>query len=200
MKKTIIFTLSLMIGVCMCLAEEYETPDNFKGIKFGSSKEVLHNKLKEDKLLRGHQDIDYFIRKEFIQIENFFKIGDLSVTVIFYFYEDKFYQFEFQTKLYAADKLSLVKKDANYLADIFKNKYGPWKSKFDPSIIDISSDAVSFTHKWLFPKQTVFIGLTEYEFEYYAIARVYDDDIRKDKIEGIKSKSKSSAKDAVDDF
>ncbi len=195
MRNTIFLILILLFVYGMCFAEEYEKPDNFKGVKFGSSRTELVNKLKEASInvTRSYGE------SRNVWIDNF-KLGDLTVTVKFYFYEDKFYQFEFWTPKHNADYFSLVKEEANYLAEILKNKYGPWKSKFDPSFIDISSDAIKYTHKWLFPKQTVFIGLTEYEFEYYAIARVYDDDIRKDKIEGIKSKSKSSAKDAADDF
>ena len=119
--------------------------------------------------------------------------------VNFYFFENQFYSFEFQSHGYERT-FSTQKYITDYLAEIFKNKYGNWKYQYDRKIYEVDSDATYFTHKWVFPKNTVYIGISGSEGFYTAKAVVYNDALNKLSNEAYEKKKENEVKNATDDF
>ena len=70
---------------------------------------------------------------------------------------------------------SVVKKDVEFLTDVFKNKYGnPTSCNNFPSILEIRSDTISTFCKWKIGKVTALTGVREEEYQFYALGRVFD--------------------------
>ena len=108
-----------------------------------------------------------------------YNIGGKEYLIEFFFdHKDRFYCFEVIWPWpETADYLdSIIKKDVEFLTDVFRNKYGnPASCKPFPSILEISSGTISTFCKWETKEVTAFTGVREEEHKFYAVGRVLDD-------------------------
>lgn len=149
----------------------------FLNIPFGASRDEVYEELRLIKPALGSAPNENERDSDHIIILSDFKLGELSVEVLFYFdHEMKFYSFEFHTPEWNASGFeSHVLEDAEHLKAIFKNKYGPPAKCTKPAlgILNIRDGYTRYYCEWKkVAGQSKFIGLTTRDFKYYAVGSV----------------------------
>jgi len=203
------FKLLSIFFLSVILSYSQEIPTGFQDIDFGTTYDIVLKELIDLFHLNHTSDLsreykgDYYVMlfdKEINIID--FKLGNKTVDLSLYFNNNlKFYKFAFDCNRYTANYFDTkVKKDAQFLSELFEKKYGPPKYKYSPDFFDVKEGYYSFYWKWWRQKHTVFTAISTYESEYYASAVVYDDILDKEqKIEEEKNKKESIEK-AIDAF
>jgi len=172
----VLFPACIIVLWCFANNSLAQTKNGFRDISFGTKKEDVRASLQRIALETGSE----LMIGKYIDVTKLwhYSIGGKEYLIEFFFdHKDRFYCFEIIWPWpETADYLdSVVKKDVEFLTDIFKNKYGnPTSCKGFPSILQIKSGAIASVCKWETAEITAFTGVMEEEYKYYAVGRVLD--------------------------
>jgi len=177
----------------------------FKGIAFGIKYEKVEIALRG---MATHSK-DLILGREgtsFIDITKLWncKIAEKDYLIEFFFdHKDRFYSFEIIWPWpETADYLhSIVKKDLNFITEIFRNKYGsPEYCKDFPSVLEIKSGMTSTFCEWQTNEITSLTGVKEEEYKYYAIGKVIDNMFLDEYLDYLNNQQSEKAAKGAKDF
>lgn len=136
----------------------------FQKIPFGASKSDAFNELRDT---FGPTKINEY--KNLVWLEDF-SLGEISVRVYFNFnHKGKLYKLSFDTGYQSANKIdSVVRSEADFLTNVFRNKYGNPVKCQKPAFYDIKDGYITFLCEWQNPNLNVYTGLGVNDSQYYA--------------------------------
>ncbi len=144
-----------------------KSPYDFASFPFGISKNaffLLYKKLCASPLVdMGGYGYDYgtvWGGRAFLTAFYFNKRGHL-------------YKYEIESPALPANRLNTgVRPDAEYLAQVFEGKFGPASRRYIFGYFDIKSGILSPFKTWNIKGYSVYVGISEYQYRYYAKAVV----------------------------
>ncbi len=164
--------------------KEYQQPDNFMGVEFGSSKSKLVEVLAEEGIEHKVNDTLDLVYGRGITL------GKKKVGITFSFFKDKLVGFLIEG--YRNDSLHFYRTLAqcNDFAQYFKSLYGVWSEFSNPSFKEIRPNTIAYSHKWSFKDYRVFVGIIGTDSYTVPVAGIMDENLWRKRYEQIMNRQK----------
>jgi|WetSurMetagenome_2_1015567.scaffolds.fasta_scaffold66610_3 hypothetical protein len=119
--------------------------------------------------------LDLLERGRFLYVEEFPLSGRDYLAAFFFNDDGIFYKYEIESDPLPADSLNrVVRPSADHLALFFEKRLGPPAASARIGFYDIKSKELALLKKWDTPDNSLVIGLSVFDYHYYAKAVVAD--------------------------
>lgn len=146
----------------------------FQDIQFGTPFKEVQKTFK--KKYPGPKPTTYLASKKFGKTlkSNFFQVGGREYFLDLKFdHKDRFYGFIIRTWGHHADEFQLMYRSADFLVEMFKNKYGePARCYEKPSILEIRPEDIKVLCEWNIEGLEIIVGFECRGYLYTATGRV----------------------------